>query len=395
MIVKFQNKNCRIAALVGILDTAIVFSYLTSLSITIWYAALISAKLIILLANFQQPSDVFMRNRSILAILFLMGASSFLHFDPGRSYTQSIGHFTFFIQAFLSLYLIRPETVSNYCRGAAATIMAATVLYLGMAGIGRIEHIYGRYQFFGDNHPNLGSEIMAVGAVAAAASFTRRNFAIYIVMATLAVGMMQGRAALLTCLLVAMVRASAVISELPTRTRQLCTALLFIAGPIILGIIALPLIENLSSALMLDDEYRGVGTGFVGRDDRWLGAWNLFLESPLIGNGADVFNDRDMHGAHSFALYALACYGMLGVIFIFMLGHRIIRLVRENMWLGFAWLSLIVMLILNDRFLNLNPYPFVAIVMLCAFYGAIERQPASAAKGRAFVDTPADAHRLS
>src|SRR5690606_8421634 len=111
-----------------------------------------------------------------------------------------------------------------------------------------------------------------------------------------------------------MVRAAAAIGELPPRTRRISTALLLVAGPTILAMVALPLIENLNSALMLDDEHRGIGTGFVGRDERWLGAWRLFLDAPLMGNGADVFADRGMHGAHSFPLYALACYGTLGAV---------------------------------------------------------------------------------
>jgi len=374
MIVKLYNRSTRLALLVGALDTAIVFSYLTPLPVPVWYAALILAKLAVVAFDLRHPGPIFQRNAPLLGLTLIMAASSFLHFEAGRTYDQSIGHLAFVIQAGLTLYVLRPETVAAYCRSAATMILAAMVVYLALAATGHIDHVYGRYQFFGGSHPNLGSEIIAVGTVAAAASFNRRNFFVFIGLAIIAVAMMQGRAALVTCLLVAMVRAAAAIGELPPRTRRISTALLLVAGPTILAMVALPLIENLNSALMLDDEHRGIGTGFVGRDERWLGAWRLFLDAPLMGNGADVFADRGMHGAHSFPLYALACYGTLGAVFLGMIGRRIILVALDNRWLGAAWLSLLVMLVLNDRFLNLNPYPFLAITMLCAFYGAAERR---------------------
>jgi hypothetical protein len=121
----------------------------------------------------------------------------------------------------------------------------------------------------------------------------------------------------------------------------------------------------LNSILLLNDEHRGVDTGFVGRDELWGGAWDAFLQSPLVGNGAG-FEERLDVNPHNFFLYGLALFGFLS-LFVF---GVIIYLYFDMFKKDISWFSVLIltsiMFVFNDRFFNLNPYPFLLYVALFA-----------------------------
>jgi O-antigen ligase len=76
--------------------------------------------------------------------------------------------------------------------------------------------------------------------------------------------------------------------------------------------------QSISSTLALDDSYRGLGTGFTGRDIAWAEAWNIFLENPLFGVGYRA-HERIMttqSSAHNGYLATLAELGLFGSVII-------------------------------------------------------------------------------
>jgi O-antigen ligase len=46
------------------------------------------------------------------------------------------------------------------------------------------------------------------------------------------------------------------------------------------------------NVFLLNDPDRGFGTGFVGRDERWAFAWEIFKRYPLFGVGYDYYRNE-------------------------------------------------------------------------------------------------------
>lgn len=68
--------------------------------------------------------------------------------------------------------------------------------------------------------------------------------------------------------------------------------------------------------LLLDDDYRGLDTGFSGRTEVWQEAWNQWLSHPVFGFGflreLDEGGTEDMNRAHSLPLTLLSETGLVG-----------------------------------------------------------------------------------
>jgi O-antigen ligase len=67
-----------------------------------------------------------------------------------------------------------------------------------------------------------------------------------------------------------------------------------------------------NQTFLLGDEYRGVNTRFVGRDELWESGWKCFIESPIIGYGVG-FGECGVE-AHNFFLYGLSRFGSLSLL---------------------------------------------------------------------------------
>jgi O-antigen ligase len=124
-------------------------------------------------------------------------------------------------------------------------------------------------------------------------------------------------------------------------------------------------IQSLSNLFLLDNQYRGIDTGFVGREEHWENAWNVFLQYPLFGIGFGYF--RPGTGTvtpHSMWLGMLSMMGLMSIFILIAMLQNGWRIYRTNIIVFLLLLSFIPMTIFNDRFVNLNPYPFLFFILL-------------------------------
>jgi hypothetical protein len=122
--------------------------------------------------------------------------------------------------------------------------------------------------------------------------------------------------------------------------------------------------------LFADNIDRGISTGMVtGRDMQWLMAWQDFANRPFFGNGLSFYASEQSIGAHTPILYALSYFGILGFAFWVLIFIGIFIVARKN-FTEFVLLSpSIIILIVNDRFLNSNSSPlfFYFYILKTAF----------------------------
>jgi O-antigen ligase len=120
-----------------------------------------------------------------------------------------------------------------------------------------------------------------------------------------------------------------------------------------------------NSIFLLHDKYRGLGSGFVGRDQLWTTAWQWFKASPIIGNGAGFF-DRNNVEIHNFFLFGLSEFGLLSLIIYGVIFYLFYELYRTDKKWFVCFLGIPVFWMFNDRFFNINPYPFLFYIVLFA-----------------------------
>ena len=188
--------------------------------------------------------------------------------------------------------------------------------------------------------------------------------------------LMQGRAALLVMLLVLVVR---LCVELIGRSKRhlplaiACIGLAVCAASLSSGAVEF-IRSTTDDAFLLNDAYRGTGTGFVGRSERWHAAWEAFMAKPFFGQGFGYYAQTRVETAHNFYMYALVEFGM-GSFFLLAFGAMCVwRITRSNIKLVMVFAPIFVLTIFNDRFIDLNPYPFVmfTIVLILACRGGNE-----------------------
>ena len=133
---------------------------------------------------------------------------------------------------------------------------------------------------------------------------------------------MEGRAALVVALITI---GAKLVYEQWRDKKRLAIILGGLAGA---GVLALLVSDKagtlLNSVFLLHDKYRGVGSGFVGRDQLWNVAWHWFMASPIIGNGAGFF-DRYGVEIHNFFLFGLSEFGILSLIIYGMIFYLFLR----------------------------------------------------------------------
>jgi len=127
---------------------------------------------------------------------------------------------------------------------------------------------------------------------------------------------------------------------------------------------------------MLDNKYRGLSSGFSGRDVLWKMSWQMFLDSPLVGHGLGYFSHIGFVGSHNIILYSLASGGLFGILPLFIIFIQMWNFVKRDLFNFFILLSILPLFLFNDRFININPYPFVFYLILLLW-----RRPTNQYKG--------------
>ncbi len=360
--------------LVALADVLAIASYMVNVTPIAGQALGLGIKLLLLPLLLNRDS-ILLRQGEAFFLLSLITLLS-LVFSNETAWLDVLPLVAFLLHLALSL-LLRSDQLAEYLRSVAVLIAGSCVIYLLMAAVGQIPIIYGRYWYFNELHPNLGSEIAAAGALCGVITLRYRNFmALSAVMLANTV-LMQGRAAMLTIGL-AMVLRSLHEAFVASDARKVQFRIILLTPfAVILPILALP---YLADALLLNDSYRGVGTGVVGRTEQWEIAWEAFLDRPITGQGIGWFERTQEMGAHNFFLYGFAEMGLMSSLLFGLLIYLSVTAYRLHGWKIVSLSPVLVMFMVNDRFMNLNPYPFMVWLLIFALSvrpsGADYRQPA-------------------
>jgi O-Antigen ligase len=340
-----------------------------SFDVSIYYSIGLFLKVGLLLFN----SSAFIRPRLwrftlfAAALLFVSGIHLFLG-DPEGSGAAVIS--AFLVSLLCTLILIYDENCVFYLRTMSISIFIGAILYIAFVKLGRIDDVWGRWTYFGNSQPNLGGEIIYTGVLATALGkpkLSALNLAIF-ASSIYAIMLLQARSALIASIFVIIYLAYLEF----LRQNDLHIRIIIISGLVVILMYCLLLTDEgvsaFSSALLVDDVHRGAGTGFVGRADAWAYAMQSFYESPIIGGGFGFYHSEP--GAdwpphpHSLWLHMLSEMGFIGLVSLVAIFLSVKSAWRENKRLMFFLASSLVMTVFNDRFINMNPYPFLIFVVL-------------------------------
>jgi O-antigen ligase len=374
----------------GLLDGAAGFSYLLHVDVVKWHALVLAAKLGLLclrLRHVRRPPPAALIMIGAMSLIIVIGA---LMTTGGLAPVVAAGGF---IAEFVVTLLILSSTPPDgkgpraaylaYAAGVAYAVAASAGFHLLMAHAGRIPTAWGRYLYFDARQPNLGGEIAAAGAIAATAGLRRWRALAVLALLIADTLLLQSRAGLITEFLCVVVRLCF------DAQRRLIVGAAVVAGMIavLLTLKGLffgmqdPILSHVNAALMMDNQYRGVGSGFSGRSALWDTAIDLFRESPIVGHGLGYYDEIDFIGPHNIVLYGLGEYGITCIPFILTIVYLYFLKARSSLFLFLTMMTAAPLFLFNDRFLDLNPYPFVLFVLLAASSGdpvppAARRRPA-------------------
>jgi O-antigen ligase len=359
----------------GLLDGAVGFAYLRHIPIVKWHMAILAAKLILLLIRMRYVRDVprigiymLMSIGLIIATSLVSGINGFGPIEATLGFAAEFAITLLIINAVSPYQAGKSDSYIQYAAGVAYAIGTTATIHYVMARTGHIPCVWGRYLYFNWTQPNEGGEMAAAGAIAAMLGLPRWR-AIAITMVLMAdTALLQSRSAVITeglCIIVrlcfdgkrALYPASAVVVGVSV-------VLLAIKG-MLFGMDD-PILRHVSSALMMNDAYRGMGSGFSGRSGLWDIALELFNQSPIIGHGLGFYDSVGFIGPHNIVLYGLGEYGLTAVPFLWCIGYAFYDKAKTSIFVFMTMLAAVPLLLFNDRFMDLNPYPFVFYVLLAA-----------------------------
>ncbi len=348
------------ACVLGLLDASVCISYILAIPAPIWYAGVLVGKFF--LAKRYGGSKTRLLHLIPFSALVTISLI-YTALADGENLTEAINIGGFIISLTMSVSLLRKEETSEYIYFMALIGFAAAMIYLTLASLHLIPDHYGRLMFFNGSHPNLGGETFAMFTVAVLLSFKRSAFWLAWISLTAGIYLMQARAALLVAIAVLAIY---LWWQLKSSGRNKLTYIMIAFGATISSLVLSGqyLLTSLENIFLMSDESRGMGTGFVGREERWGQALNIFYENPLLGGGFAAFDKEGLLTPHNYFLAGISYMGMLSIPLFIYLFTCIYHAYKSNKRTLMALSPLLILMIFNDRFLNMNPYPFTAYVII-------------------------------
>ncbi|TBW09312.1 hypothetical protein E0E52_07750 [Azotobacter chroococcum] len=348
---------------VGLIDNSISISYIIGVDYKAWYALAISCKLIISFIAVKKirATPLYRHSKFLLLLTFFTLLSLLSNDNSSSTWLTSLG---FILGLSSTLCLINEGNIKSYLEGFLRGGLLAATIYIYFISQGRIIDTFGRFSYFAETHPNLGSEIFA-GTLIATALFSTTKRTIFLASILIyATSFMQGRAAMLSIIAAVVLRIACDILQKGMK-RSLEKNIYIISFVLIIPALvfySVELFSRISEAFLLDDSYRGAGSGFVGRDTRWLNGFYAYLENPFFGCGFDCFDELLNPSAHNFFINGLAILGSFAIyIYAYLLKCTYNTPTELN---TLPLLSFLILMTFNDRFMSLNPYPFILYVVL-------------------------------
>lgn len=354
----------------AIADLLAILAYMAGFENVYAQGAALAFKLLLAPVLIREDSILIQRIKPLLLLYALCLVS--LITSQASSFGPIVQNVAFLASLALTL-LLTVDEIPAYLRWQSRLIAASAAIYLLLWLNGQIVSEWGRPWYFNHLQPNLGTEIAAMGVLCGVLSLRYKELLIISAAPLVSAFVMQGRSAIIAMVVAIALRSvhEFVISARSPRAR----VHVLVAVPMGLMILywTYPLLVD---AMMFDDVHRGSDTGFVGRRDLWHFAWQAFLEQPLTGRGLGSYAALDLDSPHNFFLYGLAEMGLLSVPLFLMIVTMALKAYRLHGWKVVSLVPVAVLMVMNDRFMNLNPYPFLLWVLLFA----LSTVPAPAAR---------------
>jgi hypothetical protein len=386
-----------LARIFGLLDSAAPLGYLAfGNALPVEIAALtLKALALLVMARALRPQDV---PWAFAATLFLLTTSGAVvgQFTGAFSSFSLLQYTAFSGSLVMTMIVLARGHLLTYCRWALPIPVGVAAFHVASSLTGTAPLANGRFDYVGGTHPNLGGEIAAVTALAASLALRPRLALPLMALLFASCTLMQSRAAMVAIALLAVIL---VARGAARRLGWLLLPVLLVMAPFAIGVWAwlgtdpfALLAENL---LRLDDPDRGILSGFAGREARWAIGFDDFRRDVLFGNGIGTF-ENGLESPHNAFLYGLAMHGIVSVAFWGFLAAALARVLAARPDQVALMAALGLLLVFNDRFFNLNPYPFEYYVMiLCAPAALAVARQRQRVPGRepaaALVTTPAPA----
>lgn len=384
------------AVLCGLADSSVWISFLLPQdfvnidNIQAYYILTIAVKCILILIR---GFIIFPKRRFFLFVVPVLMAEV-LSVSVGLSASSSfLLVIPFVVSLLLTVTLLRDANCRKYFQVVAFSVFVSIVIFLEQLITGNIESSWGRWLYFNGSHPNLGGEVIFAGVLAAAISTNLRSlyFIAYFLLAFGSVYLLEARSAMLAILSIGLVASYFVaLNRIPPMLRVVVVCAVITGVVVLLSYNSAAL--SINEGLLLDNEYRGWGTGFVGRQERWAYALETFRQNFLFGVGFGYFREESLSDVtpHNFWLHMLSEMGLLSAIAIYSLADAAYSLFKRNRAVFIFCSSALFLTMFNDRFINMNPYPFGLFVILFLPESAWEMLPSFGS-----LNVPAVSERVS
>ena len=332
---------------------------------SLYYAFAIPCKAVILLLFMRivRPRNAMFLWPVYLPIGITVFASVIMGNTSVEGVVQPVGTL---VSLAMTIMILSEDNIAVYMKAfGLSCLMACAVflfqLYFVPLNTRGLWEQSGRYSFIYFTQPNLGGEILFTGFVAFC--IARLNMTLLIatfILYFIVINLVESRAAMLSILFAfsSYIYVERIRWFAPPSRIALISSLVVLV--VLVGVLNR---ESVSHLFLLDDQYRGVGTGYVGREEHWESALNVFMQSPFFGIGFGYFR-HDVVTPHSMWLAMLSMMGAMGFFMLVAMWRNGSRIYAANTTMFLLLLSFIPMTIFNDRFLNLNPYPFLLFVIL-------------------------------
>jgi len=359
------------ATLTGLADSGLVLLFVAGLNVgwlswrlLQWYALITVGKLVLLGMTWNQRAPLSGPAK------WLIGSTATMALATTAAGVSSFGPYVpvgaFLVHLVLTSTLIGGQPLRRYLLAPVLIISSSALFHVSLCLTHRMPSWWGRFLYFGYNQFNLGGEIEAIGCMTAALLLPRLLFFPVVAALLFDMNLMQTRSAMLTGFATILVVLLFDAHRRLTGRRTL--ALLFIvpiAALLVVGVgVGGQLGDAVSNVLMLNDANRGVASGGSGRADLWEWSLQLFNASPIVGHDLGYFESIGFIGSHNLFLYGLAQYGLMSLLFFGSLIYAYVVLSRSDLFRFAVMLCALPLLLFNDRFTNLNPYPFIFFILL-------------------------------
>jgi len=371
--------------IIAVWDAFLPFSYLIGSDPFAFHIASILLKVFLVL--WQRKIYSIETVLSLLSVMLIMIFGSFLlELNQNLSLVEYSKYAAFTLS--LALYIIllsSHEKIRRFCTTYFFASVFVALVYIVLAFTGKIPTHYGRYFYFGGSHHNLGGEISAMAAFLGVMFVDKRAYILSTLILLYASFLMQSRAAEIVIILFIVMKLVWIERDDKLNYRAI---ILFSLLTVMMDFLSGNYISQVftNDILRLSDEYRGMDTGLVGRDERWMSAINLFLQYPLAGAGISYFESQGELSPHNAFLYGLAKHGLMSIFFWVFLFYMIFTARKVIKGFLVFILPLAILLLLNDRFINLNPYPGLFYAIVFSLAGVAIREARSLKQMRSIIN---------